>query len=126
MSKYDIKGDIFRDHSQRRFLAQCKRGNTAATLFRMVTTLFQHSNVVLRKKWSLRIVPCNTTGKEWNYAIYTTFVPLRIMEEIQRFHMTSWRPFWCSKTMKRRQCWWSKQVLLDLNSFLRKRFLLFQ
>ena len=32
--------------------------------------------------------------------------------------MTSWRPYWCSKTMKRRPCWCPKQVLWDLNSFL--------
>ena len=33
-----------------------------ATLFRMVTTLFQHCNAVLRLKSSLRIVPCNITS----------------------------------------------------------------
>ena len=97
----------------------------AATLFRKVTTLFQHSNVLLRKKLSLWIVPCNITWKELNYAIYTTFVlrnrlriPLRIMEEILPFHMTSWRPYWCSKTMKRRPCWCTKTILWELNSFL--------
>ena len=48
---------------------------------------------------------------------------------IERFHMTSGRPYWCSKTMKRLPCWcsktmkrlpcWcSKPVLLELNSFL--------
>ena len=35
------------------FLAQCKPSNMAATLFRKVTTLFQQSNVLLRKKLSL-------------------------------------------------------------------------
>ena len=38
------KGDVTRDDSQRRFLAQ----HSVATLFRIVTTLFQHCNVVLR------------------------------------------------------------------------------
>ena len=33
-------------------------------------------------------------------------------------HMTSRRPYWCSKTMKRRTCWCTKQVLRDLNSLL--------
>ena len=39
----------------RSFLAQ----HRVATLFGMVTTLFQYCNAVLRKKSSLRIVPCN-------------------------------------------------------------------
>ena len=38
------KGDVTRDDSQRPFLAQ----HSVATLFRMVTTLFQHRNDVLR------------------------------------------------------------------------------
>ena len=37
---------------------------------------------------------------------------------IECFHMTSWRPYWCSKTMKRRPCWCPKPVLWELNSFL--------
>ena len=37
------KGDVTRDDSQRRFLAQ----HGVAT-FRIITTLFQHCNVVLR------------------------------------------------------------------------------
>ena len=36
-----------------------QRCNIVATLFRMVTTLFQHCNAVLYLKSSLRIVPCN-------------------------------------------------------------------
>ena len=38
------KGDVTRDDSQRRFLAQ----HSVATLFRIVTTSFQHCNAVLR------------------------------------------------------------------------------
>ena len=34
------------------------------------------------------------------------------------FHMTSQRPYWCLKTMKRRPCWCPKRVLWELNSFL--------
>ena len=34
------------------------------------------------------------------------------------FHMTSQRPYWCPKTMKRRPCWCPKPVLWELNSFL--------
>ena len=38
-----------------------QRCNIVATLFRIVTTLFQHCNAVLPWKSSLRIVPCNIT-----------------------------------------------------------------
>ena len=31
--------------------------------------------------------------------------------------MTSWRPYWPSKTIKRRPCWCSKQILWNLNYF---------
>ena len=37
---------------------------------------------------------------------------------IECFHMTSRRPYWCPKTMKRRRSWCSKPVLWALNSFL--------
>ena len=33
-------------------------------------------------------------------------------------HMTSQRPYWCPKTMKRRPCWCPKPVPWELNSFL--------
>ena len=39
-------------------------------------------------------------------------------ESIELFHMTSWRPYWCSKTMKQRPCWCNKKILWELNSFL--------
>ena len=38
-----------------------QRYNIVTTLLRIVTTLFQHCNDVLRWKSSLRIVPCNIT-----------------------------------------------------------------
>ena len=37
---------------------------------------------------------------------------------IERIHMTSQRPYWCPKTIKRRPCWCSKPILWELNSFL--------
>ena len=52
-----IKGDDTRDDWQPRFLGQ----HSFATLFRIVTALLQRCNAVLRKKSSLRIVPCNIT-----------------------------------------------------------------
>ena len=41
-----------------------------------------------------------------------------IVLNIECFHMTSRRPYWCPKTMKRRPCWCPKPVLWELNSFL--------
>ena len=35
---------------------------------------------------------------------------------VECFRMTSLRPYWCPKTMKRRPCWCPKPVLWELNS----------
>ena len=37
---------------------------------------------------------------------------------IERFHMTSRRSYWCSKTIKRQPFWCTKPVLWELNIFL--------
>ena len=37
---------------------------------------------------------------------------------IECFHMTSRRPYWCLKTMKRGPCWCPKPILWELNTFL--------
>ena len=42
------------------------------------------------------------------------------------FHVTSRQPYWCPKTMKRRPCWCFESILWELNSFLCRRFPLFQ
>ena len=42
------------------------------------------------------------------------------LASIERFHMTSWPPYWCSKTMKRQPCWCNKKILWELNSFVPK------
>ena len=55
------KGDFTRDDSQRLFFSARHHSNIVAILFRMVATLFQHCYAVMRKKSSLRIVPCNIT-----------------------------------------------------------------
>ena len=39
-------------------------------------------------------------------------------KHIVHFHMTSRRPYWCFKTMKRRPCWSPRQILWELNTFL--------
>ena len=39
-------------------------------------------------------------------------------KNIECFHMTSRRPYWCPKTMKWRPCWCPKPILWELNSFL--------
>ena len=41
-----------------------------------------------------------------------------VIKAIECFHMTSWRPHWCPKTMKRRPCWSPRLILWELNSFL--------
>ena len=41
-----------------------------------------------------------------------------LLPNIECFHMTSRRPYWCPKTMKRRPCWCPKPILWELNSFL--------
>ena len=53
-----LKCDVTRDDLQQRFFAHAvtRRCNIVAILFRMVATLFQHCNAVLR-----RIVSYNTT-----------------------------------------------------------------
>ena len=57
-TRNSLKGDVTRDDSQQRFLVQAvtQRCNIVALLFRMIATLFQHCNPVLR-----RIVPYNIT-----------------------------------------------------------------
>ena len=52
------EGDVTLDDSQRQFLAQnrvARRCNILATLFGMVTTLYQYCSAVLCEKSSLRI-----------------------------------------------------------------------
>ena len=44
--------------------------------------------------------------------------PGRSFVSIERFHMTSRRPYWCSKTVKLRPCWCTKTILWEFNSFL--------
>ena len=45
-------------------MQHCNITNIAATLFRMVATLFQYSNAVLRETLSLRMVLCSITFRE--------------------------------------------------------------
>ena len=54
-------------------------------------------------------------NKHWQFLFVRS---LRIQQPMECFHMTSWRPYWCPKTMKRRPCWCPKRVLWELNSFL--------
>ena len=69
-----------------------------------------------------------------NHAQPTGFLPSslpspsslhKLQIPIERFHMTSRQPYWCSKTMKRRPCWCSKPILWELNSFLVSKLSLF-
>ena len=42
----------------------------------------------------------------------------KTIDFIERLYMTSRRPYWCSKTMKRQPNWCTKTILWELNSFL--------
>ena len=55
-----LKGDKHARRFATTIFSATQRCNIVATLFRIVTTLFQHCLAVLRKKSSLGIVPCNT------------------------------------------------------------------
>ena len=64
-----------------------QRCNIVATLFWMVTSLFQHWSAALRLKSSLRIVPCNIT--------FTYDVVLYFIEE-KKVRKNSLAPVWTS------------------------------
>ena len=54
-----------------------------------------------------------------NYLFLSIWVDkLSVLSTIVCFHMTSWRPHLCPKTMKRRPCLCPKPILWELNSFL--------
>ena len=58
-------------------------------------------------------------AKSWFVARQIWFVGGKTSNiSIVSFHMTSQRPYWCSKTMKRRPCWCLKPILWTLNFFL--------
>ena len=67
---------------------------------------------------------CRHHERRYNSAKLQKFADVCLVEDkfvpptIERFHMTSRRPYWCSKTMKRQPCWCTKPVLWELNSFL--------
>ena len=43
---------------------------------------------------------------------------MKFVHSVERFRMTSRRPYWCFKTIKRRPCWCPKLILWELNCFL--------
>ena len=66
---------------------------------------------IYRTTWNTRLV-----DPSFHLLLNTT--SFRCTWNFERFHMTSWRPCWCSKTMKRRPCWCIKEILWELSSFL--------
>ena len=62
--------------------------------------------------WSAFITSAERTNLVPKFAFWYT------PQSAECFHMTSLRPYWCPKTMKRRPCWCPKPVLWELNSFL--------
>ena len=54
---------------------------------------------------------------------FTAFLFLSLKQtSIERFHVTSRQPYWCSKTRKWRPCWCMKPTLWELNSFPMQTF----
>ena len=79
------KGDFTRDDSQRLFFSARHHSNIVAILFRMVATLFQHCYAVMRKKSSLRIVPCNITlilFANVVYALYNWMYNVLLLQDV--------------------------------------------
>ena len=63
-----------------------------------------------RRKWSYRTPSLHVLR------IYHLQFRL-LLQLIECFHMTSWRPYWCPKTMKRRPVWCPKPIVWELYSF---------
>ena len=79
-----------------------------------------------RKKFYFNFT-CNRSLQCWNNVIAfrnnaTTMCQCCVSLTIKRFHVTSRRPYWCSKTMKWRPCWCTKPDLWELSSFLMQTF----
>ena len=51
------------------------------------------------------------------YGTSECFSKCRLALKTECLHLTSRRPYWYPKTIKRRRCWCSKQTLWELNSF---------
>ena len=66
---------------------------------------------------SLRLSNMNISI-ETEHASKRTFYNQVTVARIEFFDMTSRRPYWCPKTMKRQPRWCPKPVLWELNSFL--------
>ena len=80
-----LKGDKHARRFATTTFSATQRCNIVATLFRIVTTLFQHCLAVLRKKSSLRIIPCNTvmdvsktTNGEWGMSTWNGKIILKM------------------------------------------------
>ena len=76
--------------------------------------------MIAQEVGSIRLESVLCTPKERILALGTSSQPpppfppsWKIAENIERFHMTSQQPCWCSKTKKRRPCWCSKLILWD-------------
>ena len=76
-----------------------------------------HIKVEARRQYGISTVVAQTPGfrREANFGVAESRL---FSQAIERFHMTSRRPYWCFKTMKRRPCWCTKQILWELNFFL--------
>ena len=92
--------------AQINFVSICTE-NYIYKLFKVETWVFFISN---------RLIGLQTVGLDTGM-LTPRYVMLR-SRPVESIHMTSRRPYWCSKPVKRRPCWCAKKILWELNSFL--------
>ena len=70
--------------------------------------------------WQLNGCVTNFYFRNWQRKFMCTdFLWLENHEPlILCFHLTSWRPYWCPKTMKRQPWWCPKPIVWEFNSLL--------
>ena len=70
------------------------------------------------KSWNLNLPDNMATPLTRLVFFYPLVTVLMGFYCIECFHMTSWWPYWCPKTMKQRPCWCPKPIMWELNSFV--------
>ena len=102
----------------RSLLGHFHDGDIWLQLPEFISFLFSYLN--FQSRWSFKNNSPHLDKKATNWRILVVVVKLRhrAIVVIECFHMTSRRPYWCPKTMKRWPCWCTELILWELNSFL--------
>ena len=74
--------------------------------------------IMALKSWNLNLPDNMATPLTQLVFFYPLVTVLMGFYCIECFHMTSWWPYWCPKTMKQRPCWCPKPIMWELNSFV--------